>query len=378
MKSTRQRLTHLIKKINDLIPDGPDIFEFPGISKQLIVDSLNESYDFLGYLENFNDKFETIFLKRKLSDYIHSAHELLDSLEDKNNFNKFLDIIFKIHSKIKETFIAVAKEPIRTESEIKKAKEELEILTTNIEDIRLVVTEIEKHRTSSDEFVSDLQQRQLSSIENSKIIDTFLAEIQESKDNLDETESEIISWKERIKIINEDIALKSKKVEDLTTSVDLINDRCSSNLVAIKDFLEKQAKINKQNEDQQEEIRKTIEDSNRLGMAGSFKKRKDELTWPLRFWTFATIITLLGLIAVAFYILAPMLKGNFELKALYVKIPIFASCVWLGWFCAKQYGFTIRIREDYAFKYAVSMAFEGYKNETKEIDEEHYCPVVDF
>jgi len=58
------------------------------------------------------------------------------------------------------------------------------------------------------------------------------------------------------------------------------------------------------------------------------------------------------------------------MERILVRIPIFAACVWLGWFCAKQYGFTSRIMEDYSYKYAVSMAFEGYKKSTKDIDED--------
>lgn len=370
MKSSRQRLTHLSKKTSDIMPDGPDIFGFQGISKPIILESISESYSMLGNLEDFNNKFETIFLKRKLADYTQNANDLLDSINDKGNFNKFLDVISKIHYKIKETYIAVANEPIRTEVEINKAKEDLAVLSQNLQQIQGIVDEINNLKQSSTEFLKDLQERENKSIGNEKIIDGFLSEIEETKNNLDETESQIVSWREIIKQINESITLKSKEIQEIATNVSVNNDKCLKNLESINSQLSEQAEIVKVNQNQQEEIQNTLEDANRLGMAGSFKKRKDELTWPLRFWTFATVASLIGLIAVTFFILAPLLKSKVELNDLYVKIPIFASCVWLGWFCAKQYGFTSRIREDYAYKYAVSMAFEGYKNETREIDED--------
>jgi len=104
-------------------------------------------------------------------------------------------------------------------------------------------------------------------------------------------------------------------------------------------------------------------------MAGSFKKRKDELRWTQTFWSFMTIVALGGLITVSYFIVEPFLKGqDIDINQLFFKIPIFASAVWLGWFCSKQYGYTTRIREDYAYKYAISMAFEGYKNETREVE----------
>jgi hypothetical protein len=37
--------------------------------------------------------------------------------------------------------------------------------------------------------------------------------------------------------------------------------------------------------------------------------------------------------------------------------------VWLAWFAARQYGFTMRLIEDYAFKEASALAFVGYKRE---------------
>jgi hypothetical protein len=45
------------------------------------------------------------------------------------------------------------------------------------------------------------------------------------------------------------------------------------------------------------------------------------------------------------------------------RIPLSAPLIWLGWFSVKQYGYTRRIQEDYAFKVASAMSFQGYKNE---------------
>ena len=42
--------------------------------------------------------------------------------------------------------------------------------------------------------------------------------------------------------------------------------------------------------------------------------------------------------------------------------------VWLGWYSARQYGFTVRLMEDYAYKYAVSVAYEGFKKAVGETD----------
>jgi hypothetical protein len=370
MKSSRQRLTHLITKTNQNIPDERDVFGFQGISKSIIVESLQESYDLLANFEEYSSKFETIFLERKLADLIHDANDLLENIEDKSNFNKFLDNVAKIHYRIKEAYIAIAQEPIRTEIEVKKAKEDLAILSGLIQNINPSIEEIKTNKDSSSLFLEDLKQRQSNSIENSKTIDEFLDQITERRDTLEEAEEQILSWKEAIKQIQDNILIRQKEVQEIASNLELNDEKSQKNLDLIKAELFKQEEIIQVNIEQQKEIQKTIEDANRLGMAGSFKKRKDELTWPVRFWTIAAIASITALIVLSIIYLAPLLTGDFELKTLYVKIPIFASCVWLGWFCAKQYGFISRIREDYSYKYAVSMAFEGYKNATLQVDDD--------
>ena len=52
------------------------------------------------------------------------------------------------------------------------------------------------------------------------------------------------------------------------------------------------------------------------------------------------------------------------LAALLYRLPVVAPVVWLAWFAAKQYGYASRLSEDYAYKAASAMAFEGYKRES--------------
>jgi hypothetical protein len=43
--------------------------------------------------------------------------------------------------------------------------------------------------------------------------------------------------------------------------------------------------------------------------------------------------------------------------------------IWLGWFSAIQYGNVLRLKEDYAFKEATSMAFAGYRDHMKHLSD---------
>jgi hypothetical protein len=119
----------------------------------------------------------------------------------------------------------------------------------------------------------------------------------------------------------------------------------------------------------QSQIQQTLQDVNKHGMAGAFLKRKKELQTSVAIWGTLSVIAMGILIFVSYNFAIKIIdSSSFDLAKNLFKIPSVIAGVWLCWFCAKQFGYTIRIREDYSFKYAISMAFEGYKNETREIN----------
>ena len=57
MRATRHKISLLKNRISEILPDDHDIFGYAGISKTLILDSLNESYNSLLVLDEYNDRF---------------------------------------------------------------------------------------------------------------------------------------------------------------------------------------------------------------------------------------------------------------------------------------------------------------------------------
>jgi predicted nucleic acid-binding Zn-ribbon protein len=374
MKSSRQRITLLQSKIKEVIPDqGNDLFGFQGVSRDLILESLSESYDLLSSLENYEGKLETVFLERQISELFEKASS---RLKDKgfekrlDEFNELLNILTRIRFLIKQAYITLAKDPIRTETEIKKAKDELVSLTSILKEIKEVSEEILNIKTESESFIDDLSERQSKARENQAKTEVFLAKITDLNAKATEIADNLETWNEEIDETKESIKSQEMTITKMTTEITDQKNKSAENLNKILIELKKVEEVSTKNIDQQAEIQKTIEDANRLGMAGAFKNRKDELRLPLLFWTSVSIATLVGLVGLSYSLVQDILTNSVELNQLFIKIPIFASSVWLGWFSARQFGYTSRIREDYSYKYAVSMAFEGYKNATREIDEE--------
>jgi hypothetical protein len=373
MRASRQRLTLIINKVKEHLPDGSDIFDFAGISKEIIISSLNDSYQLLESLDTFQDRFETVFLERRISLYYERITDILKKAnfeKDKDKFDEFLNIIQKIHLQIKETFILVAKEPIRTEIEIQQAKNSLAELQTDLDSIKNVFKELSEIKSNSESFISELKVNHKLSIENEQKIVQFLDRITLMEENASRASIQIPGWEESIKNLNEDLGKKNFTFGELTEQLRNLSEKNQDASLTLSKLLEELNNQVQGNEKFQKEIQDTIQDVNRYGMAGSFKKRKDELSKPLIGWQIATIFSIAVVILLSYLVLLDFAKLKFEWESLVVRIPMFASSVWLGWFCAKQYGFTSRIKEDYAYKYAVSMAFEGYKNATKEVNEE--------
>jgi len=116
-------------------------------------------------------------------------------------------------------------------------------------------------------------------------------------------------------------------------------------------------------------IDELLGDANRTGMAASFAKRKNDLNVPMLAWLFVFAVSIVGLVVMGVIYLAPLLDSG-KLEQLPSRLALTAPFIWLGWFSAKQYGYTSRLREDYAYKEASANSFEGYKREATLINPE--------
>jgi hypothetical protein len=82
---------------------------------------------------------------------------------------------------------------------------------------------------------------------------------------------------------------------------------------------------------------------------------------------FIVSLTALGIFAWHLIGIEPRKLSDFW-NEIIVRLPLAAPLIWLGWFSAIQYGNTIRIQEDYAFKEATSKAFQGYRDHMEHLE----------
>ncbi len=114
------------------------------------------------------------------------------------------------------------------------------------------------------------------------------------------------------------------------------------------------------------EIASLLENANKVGLARSFQEKRKSLTYTWIFWSLLFILAIAGLVFLSLSEILPLLRaGSPTPIAVAGRFMIASPFVWLAWFAARQYGHTLRISEDYAFKEAAAMAFAGYRNEVE-------------
>lgn len=104
------------------------------------------------------------------------------------------------------------------------------------------------------------------------------------------------------------------------------------------------------------------------GLASAFHKQKTRFSKPQPYWLALFVVTIIFLIASAGVGL-PTSDATWDaiLRHFVNRLPLVAPLVWLAIYSGHHYSTALRMEEDYAFKEAVSTAFEGYKREMMDI-----------
>lgn len=113
------------------------------------------------------------------------------------------------------------------------------------------------------------------------------------------------------------------------------------------------------------------------GLAGAFEHRSRTLAWTGWGWVAILIVALsvggfLGVTRLDGF--KALLSGDHSTALVSLNLLIavvgVAAPVWLAWLATRSIGQSFRLSEDYAFKSAVSKAYEGYRKEAVNLDED--------
>lgn len=385
MHQLRASITRLKSKIREKLPDGSDVFGYPGVSKEALATYLEDAHGLTSRIESLKGTFSIITLKRKVEPLLDTCNNFLDkSLGTKNEtdeFDKFLRAMTKIHDEIFLSYVIYCSSQLRTESQVEEAVSNLATVTKALGDAKPELDKILADISTIEKFKSDVEttgekidEMAATMLEQQGTIATALQQATVNAQAITKYEGETIQQKTRIVQLAADAESVDKKLKkvlkDCADGAVGIAKIASEGSVSIADIIAEASVMMATNKKHQVGIEQTLRMASKYGMAASFKERKDELKWSIWLWAAVFISAMLGIFLTGiFYIVPHLREANESSPADWaLKISLIAPLIWIGWMSARQYGYISRIREDYSFKYASALAFEGYKKEAAEVN----------
>lgn len=386
MQHFKSRLTRIKGLLESKLQDGPDPFGYGGVDKPMLLQTCDEIYALAEVIEakDTPHQFEVLVLKR----YEAKIHEDLKKfLEDdasgskaKEKFEGFLENFSRLYERTKQAYFIVSKDGLRDELEIQRIGSHLSALKAQQVEYEGQVEKLRKTAetatTRAQEIEAELDDATRQIIDQSQSANNASIEIHEHL-------GEVRTWHGAISVAHGEVEQWTRRIETTlerakaneTVLVELLA-RLKDGIAKLEAATEKSTElttetqaVHEQNQALIEEIRNTLGDSNRVGMAASFQEQMRLVKVGQEQWKWIFIGGLLLLATVSS--LAFFLKtqnGIITWQSAFPRVAIVTPLVWLAWFAARQYGFASRVREDYTYKYASAMAYEGYKKAVREAD----------
>jgi len=435
MEQTKERLTRVIETIKESFPDENDLKGFLGISRALIIEALTETEVLLISLKEYDNRFETIILKRNLAELFEKINKELEEKFDKikpTQFNSILNHITKIRASVRDAYFAVVNEPaIRTEAEISKAKEELNLLSSNIEEIKKINTDlttlkettIQNITTSQEEvtalkdstvksindihtaitllkesatkIVTDFEETQKTSTENEKKINDFIIKIEAHNTAIEAIEKNTILWEQEINKTKEEIAANSTEYTSLNTKSKTLQKEIEETHDKIFGKRDEEGKlINgyfQETEDLKNQIAEFLKEQQKkflaqfteiegllpgatsAGLAEAYRLQKESYKKPIQLWSTVFICTVSIMAILSALLLYVQFKSSTPLTlsdafiALLKDLPFFVPTIWLAAYASKQQSQYKRLEQEYAFKETNAKSFHGHKMQIEEL-----------
>lgn len=169
-----------------------------------------------------------------------------------------------------------------------------------------------------------------------------------------------------------------KAAKEQAAAIDQLKTGASETAGSFEELLGKNAALQKRLEeqdnalaelvdrarDQQDLIAALLPKGASAGLASAFALRVGQVEWTKRLWMAAFGLSVIVLTILGYFTQREIAALGAEQMTtnLLHRLVVAGPLVWLGWFSAIQYGNTIRVQEDYAFKEATSKAFAGYRD----------------
>lgn len=334
----------------DLTPSG-----FPGLTRQAITDSIAGMLVLVESLNKLQDFEPTTFSLSVLQVHLNNLNAYVSSNIPSNplpHIPGFLQVLDTVQRILLEWVdLADPKKAKIAPTLVKRLAEAV----VKINDAETVYNAINARRDEASEAANQVGQ-----ILSKMMIDA------------NDSEALTLDAKAKTKLITDTAQIATTEANTLTSLLTPLK----SLKAEVETAMVTQQQLFVDFEGYRDTIDKTLGDANRVSMAGAFIDRRNTYEKPLELWTRIFFGALLILILMAVWVVIPFFSYGSWRDTL-LRLPLSAPAIWMAWFAAKQFGYLSRLREDYAFKAAAAMAFEGYKREAVALDVDLHKKLLD-
>jgi len=352
-------------------------------------------------VKNFLSEIKKI--KAQAEEHLKAAEVSRKGADDNASYANQAKINTEDHSKATAVFKGTAEADQNSIAANKQKSDELlAALTRGKADIDADTVAISEQRKKVDQATEDLVKAaqiattRLQETEKSKTAaEALLKETEQMRDaaiqahnKTDAVQKQVEQFSTQVNELTTKITDNHKISTKLSNEINTILTGANTDKANLKEILEQltkshatasefEAKVIKSSEDLETLIKKTedlLPGVTSASLASAFGKHKERFRRPKSWWIVVFLVCMACLVAVAapsfFAALSdkPMSKTWGDIfRSFAMRLPILIPLVWLAIYAGRNYMLSIRLEEDYAYKEAISMSFEGYKREMEKI-----------
>lgn len=180
---------------------------------------------------------------------------------------------------------------------------------------------------------------------------------------------------ERLPATQDDIAQALEEIASSKAQADKLISSAIQSKTAATDLLTELELANRQAQSTLEKLEDTYRAATSQGLAKAFYDKAAALNKSMLLWVFVLVAALTagGIIAHdRFPEILKAVTGKPDWGVVIINLVLgalsIAPTIWLAWVATKQIGQRFRLSEDYAYKAALSAAYEGYRSEAVRLD----------
>jgi hypothetical protein len=342
-------------------------------------------------------------IKTQAEEYLKSAEVSRKQTDEHASYAYQAKVNTEEHSKATASFKGIAEADQNTIAANKQKSDELlAALTRGKADIDADAKAIGERRKEVDQSTEELVKNAkggavyLQETENyKKTTETYLKTTEQYRDKASQASQKTEVAQNR----TEGFATQSSNLvakitdtnkicTDMSARINELSNNATADEENLKEILEKLIKSHATASEYETRVAKSSADLESLikrtecllpgvtsaSLASAFATQKKRFTDPKKWWliVFGLCMFFLCLVALPGFIAA--ISDNLSNKtwtdifrSLIMRLPIVIPLVWLAIYAGRNYMLSVRLEEDYAYKEAISMAFEGYKREMEKI-----------